>query len=64
MQGSQVLVTMEAQSGPAELDPRADEDHARVQVRHASTKSNWLRGPSKQRKDGGREFAFHGKFEV
>ena len=39
-----VLVTMEAQSGTAPLDPRADEDHTRVQVKYVNTKSSWLRG--------------------
>ena len=40
-----VLVTMEAQSGPAPLeDPRADEDHTRVQVKHVNIKNSWLRG--------------------
>ena len=35
---------MEAQSGPAPLEPRADEDHTRVQVKHVNIKSCWLRG--------------------
>ena len=35
---------MEAQSGPAPLEPRADDDHTRVQVKHVNIKNCWLRG--------------------